>query len=271
MRIGGKAVNTDGTTGAQWPAGTLRAQQLASTFVALADTLVDDFDVLDLLAMLTERCVTVIGASAAGLMLIDQRGGLQVAAASSEAARLLELFELQASEGPCLDCCRTGLPVSEPDLNTGGDRWPAFGVEARALGFQAVQAVPMRLRGNVVGALNLFQAEPGEMQPEVLEISPALADVATIALLQERAIRRSEALAEQLQAALNSRIVLEQAKGVLVASGAVDMDHAFAALRGYARDHNHRLAELAAEVVTGRGGRTMISKILRHTPPGATP
>jgi transcriptional regulator with GAF, ATPase, and Fis domain len=250
------------------PAGSgPHEEQLMTTFVALADTLVDDFDVLDFLAMLTERSVLLLDAVAAGLMLADQRGSLQVVAASSEAARLLELFELQASEGPCLDCFRTGEPVFQAELDTADDRWPHFTQEAASLGFHAVHALPMRLRGEVIGALNLLYSQRQQESPERQRIGQALADVATIGLLQERAIRRSEALAEQLQTALNSRIVLEQAKGVLFASGAADMDHAFAALRGYARNKNRRLVELAAEVVSGGAGAVVIAAILRATPP----
>lgn len=244
-----------------------REEQLVTTFVSLADTLVDDFEVMDVLAMLAERATTLLDAATAGLMLADQRGSLQVVAASSEAARLLELFELQASEGPCLDCFTTGEPVFQAELDPAGDRWPNFTREALSLGFHAVHALPMRLRGDVIGALNLFYFEPQQESLLRQRIGQALADVATIGLLQERAIRRSEALAEQLQTALNSRIVLEQAKGVLFASGAVDMDHAFATLRAYARKENRRLVDLAAEVVSGATGSGVIATSLRSTPP----
>src|SRR5678815_3718767 len=188
--------------------------QLADVVVELADTLVDDFDVIDFLHVLTERCVQVLGISAAGLLLTDQRGTLQVVAASSERTRLLELFQLQADQGPCLDCFHTGQPVSVPDLPSAG-RWPRFTAAAAEVGFAAVHAMPMRLRSDVIGALNLFDTTPGALDEAKLRIGQALADVATIGLLQNRAIRARDAVTEQLQTALNSRILIEQAKGVL--------------------------------------------------------
>jgi GAF domain-containing protein len=159
------------------------------------------------------------------------------------------------------------VPVFQPELDPALDRWPNFTREAVSLGFRAVHALPMRLRGEVIGALNMFYSEPQQQSLSRQQIGQALADVATIGLLQERAIRRSEALAEQLQTALNSRIVLEQAKGVLFASGAIDMDHAFSTLRAYARQQNLRLADLAADVVSGAAGSGVIAAVLRSTPP----
>ncbi|MCW6003460.1 GAF domain-containing protein, partial [Micromonospora sp. CPCC 205371] len=186
--------------------------QLADVFVEMADTLVDDFDVIDFLHGLTERCVQLLGVSAAGLLLTDQRDTLQVVAASSERTRLLELFQLQTDQGPCVDCFRTGQPVSVADLTTAG-RWPRFTAAAAEVGFAAVHAVPMRLRAEVIGALNLFDATAGPLDEGKLRIGQALADVATIGLLQQRAIRRREVLTEQLETALRSRVLIEQAKG----------------------------------------------------------
>jgi len=188
--------------------------QLADVFVEMADTLVDEFDVIDFMHVLTERCVQLLGISAAGLLLTDQQGTLQVVAASSERTRLLELFQLQTDQGPCVECFHTGQPVSVADLPAAG-RWPRFTAAAADVGFAAVHAVPMRLRSEVIGALNLFNAEPGELDEDKLRIGQALADVATIGLLQQRAIRRRDALTEQLQTALNSRVLIEQAKGLL--------------------------------------------------------
>jgi transcriptional regulator with GAF, ATPase, and Fis domain len=231
--------------------GLGREQRVAAAFVTLADTMVADFDVIDFLAALTEHCVELLEVAAAGILLVDQRGALRVAAASSEAARLLEVFELEADQGPCGECCRTGQRVSEPDVTEASARWPAFAARAGAAGYRAVHALPMRLRGEVIGALNLFHGEPGELQPTQIVLAQALGDVATIGILQQRAIRERELLAEQLQTALNSRIVLEQAKGVVAERTGLDMDTAFTLLRAAARSRQRRLSDLARDVVTG--------------------
>src|ERR1700733_2225484 len=184
---------------------------LSDTFVDLADTMVAEFDVNDFLHLLTDRSVRLLGAAAAGVVLADPRGELRVAAASSEEAGLLELFQLQNDQGPCLECFRTGQPVTATDLAGPASRWPRFADAAARAGFRTVDALPMRLRDQVIGALNLFSAGVGPLGPAELRIGQALADVATIGLLQERNVRRAETLAEQLQAALNSRVVIEQA------------------------------------------------------------
>jgi GAF domain-containing protein len=224
--------------------------QLADVFVEMADTLVDDFDVIDFLHVLTERCVQLLGISAAGLLLTDGQDTLQVVAASSERTRLLELFQLQADQGPCVDCFRTGQPVSVADLPAAG-RWPRFTAAAAEVGFAAVHALPMRLRTEVIGALNLFDTKPGALDEGKLRIGQALADVATIGLLQQRAIHRRDVLNEQLQTALNTRVLIEQAKGVLAERLHLDVDDAFTVLRGGARSHNRRLSELAQAIVDG--------------------
>jgi GAF domain-containing protein len=224
--------------------------QLADVFVEMADTLVDDFDVIEFLHVLTERCVQLLGVSAAGLLLTDGQDTLQLVAASSERTRLLELFQLQTDQGPCVDCFRTGQPVSVADVPSAG-RWPRFTAAAAEVGFAAVHALPMRLRDQVIGALNLFDTNPGALDEGRLRVGQALADVATIGLLQERAIRHRDVLTEQLQNALNSRILIEQAKGVLAERLHVDMANAFVVLRGGARNQNRRLTELAQAVVDG--------------------
>jgi transcriptional regulator with GAF, ATPase, and Fis domain len=233
------------------PSGAQREARLLRAFVELADTLVDDYDVVDVLHQLTEWCVTLLGAAAAGLMLADQRGSLTVVASSTEAARLLELFQLQTDEGPCLDCVRSGEPVLVDDLSMAMGRWPNFVPQAVLQGFFSVHALPLRLRRETIGALNLFRLAPGPMPAQDLDVARALADAATIGILQERAIRRGEVLTEQLQTALNSRITIEQAKGVLAHAGHLDMDQAFQALRSYARSHSTRLSEIAHHLVTG--------------------
>lgn len=224
--------------------------QLADVFVEMADTLVDDFDLIDFLHMVTERCVQLLGISAAGLLLTDGQDTLQIVAASSERTRLLELFQLQTDQGPCVDCFRTGQPISVANLPLAG-RWPRFTAAAAEVGFAAVHALPMRLRFEVIGALNLFDVNPGALGADTLRIGQALADVATIGLLQQRAIRHRDALTEQLQSALNSRILIEQAKGVLAERLQLDMADAFTLLRSSARSHNRRLSDLAQAIVDG--------------------
>jgi len=230
--------------------GDTREARLAEAFVTLADSLVDDYDVLDLLHVLARRCVELLGAVEAGIMLADQRGGLRIAASSSETARLLELFELQVAEGPCVECFATGVASINNDLAAEHDRWPRFTERALDEGFEGVSALPLRLRGNVIGALNLFHDAPVGLDAAGAQIGQALADVATIGILQERAIRRGEVLTEQLQSALNNRIVIEQAKGMIAENSGISMDTAFSALRGHATRHRRLLSELAADVVS---------------------
>jgi Response regulator with putative antiterminator output domain len=229
----------------------MREQHLAGVFVELADTLVDDFDLIDFLYRLTVRCVDLLGVSAAGLLLADQRGALQVVAASTERTRLLELLQLQTNQGPCPECFHTGQPIAVPDLTTATARWPAFVAEALQIGFASVHAAPMRLRSEVIGALNLFDTRPGALPDDTVRLGQAMADVATIGLLQARAIDRRNTLTEQLQTALNSRILIEQAKGVLAERRQIDMEQAFTLLRTEARNANRRLSELARAVVDG--------------------
>lgn len=229
-----------------------RETLLAKTLVKLADTLVADFDVVDLLTLLADSCVDVLDVGAAGLMLAAPDGELRVMASSSEAMRVLELFEVQAQEGPCFDCYRTGQPVVNEDLATVDGRWPRFAPEALAAGFQSVHALPMRLRGTVIGALNLFHVDRGEMRRADLDAAQALADVATIAILQHRAALEAHVLSDQLNHALNSRIVIEQAKGMVAERRNLDMADSFGLLRGYARNNNRRLVDVASDLIAGR-------------------
>ena len=226
-------------------------QLLSATFVELTDTMVADFDVIDFLHVLTDRSVQLLDVSAAGLLLADPGGELRVVAASSEAARLLELFQIQNDQGPCLDCFRTGQPIAAEDLTAAGQRWPRFAPAAQQAGFAAVQALPMRLRDQVIGALNLFRVAPGPFDPVGMRIGQAMADVATISLLQERNMRHSDTLNEQLQTALNSRVVIEQAKGKLAERLGIDATEAFSILRSCARNRNRRLADLAQAFIDG--------------------
>ena len=225
-------------------------QLLSETFVELTDTMVADFDVIDFLHLLTDRSARLLDVAAVGLLLADPRGELRVVAASSEAARLLELLQLKATRAPAWTASgpgrRSPRPTSAPTSAGRSSR------SARQLaGFGAVQALPMRLRDQVIGALNLFRDAPGGFDPDDVRVGQALADVATIGLLHERSIRRSDALNEQLQSALNSRVVIEQAKGKLAERLGLDMSEAFAVLRDHARSSNRRLSEVARAFVNG--------------------
>ncbi len=228
----------------------MREQRLAEVFVELADTLVEEFDVVDFLQTLTERCVELIDTDAAGLMLDDQRGRLQVVAYTDESARLLELFELQKAEGPCLDCFATGRAIANVDLAASGSRWPVFTEAALGSGFAYSHALPLRLRRQVVGALNLFTVERTELTGDHLAVAQGMADIATIGLLHERALRDQVVLAEQLQTALHSRIVIEQAKGVLSARAGIGVSEAFTWMRTHARRTGQPLTAVAEAVVT---------------------
>jgi len=226
---------------------------LAQTFVQLADTMVEDFDVIDLLTVLVTRCVDLIDADAAGILLTDHDGVLTVVATSSEQVRLLELFQIQNEEGPCHECLRTGRPVVAADLRE-ANRWPAFSREALEGGYLAVFALPLRLRDRVIGALNLFLSRVTTPREADLLVAQALADVATIAILHDAAMREARTVTVQLQGALNSRIAIEQAKGIVAERMGVDMDGAFGWLRSYARAHNRALSLVAADVVAGTLG-----------------
>lgn len=226
-----------------------REELLAETFVELADTLVDDFDVIELLTMLSDRCVELVEASATGILLADVYGTLQVVAASDERTALLELFQIQNEEGPCFDAFHSGKAVIHDDLGA-QNPWPRFASMAVKAGLPSVHAFPMRLRNTVVGTLNLFNAEAGALSDADVALAQALAHAATIALLQNRAASDSHQLTAQLQGALNSRVTIEQAKGVIAERAGVGMDEAFRRLRSYARDRNQKLTDVAAAVAT---------------------
>ena len=224
--------------------------RLAERFVSLADTLVDDYDVVELLDNLVTSSVELLDVTAAGLLLLDGSGTLHPMASSNEDARLLELFQLQNEEGPCLESVRTGDVVNVPDLNETLERWPRFSPAALDRGFRSVHAVPLRLREDRIGGLNLFSDTQSPLSDEDHRVVQALADVATIAILQQRSLSVAGLLAEQLQNALNSRIVIEQAKGVLAESGNLEMGDSFEALRAHARSTNQRLSDVAQQLVT---------------------
>jgi GAF domain-containing protein len=225
--------------------------RLATTFVELADSLVEDFDVIDLMVLLTERCVELLGANAAGLLLADPQGTLHLMAATSEALETVELFQIQSDEGLCRDCFHLGETVSTLNLADEGARWPSFAPVAADAGFRAAHAFPLRLRGQVLGALNLFRTEPVALSELDIATAQALADVATIAVLQSRAAEDAQVVADQLQDALNTRVSIEQAKGIVAEGLACTTDEAFRQLRRHARDHSERLGEVAQQVIDG--------------------
>lgn len=228
-----------------------REQRLVAMFVELADTLVEDFDVVELLATLTERIVEIGLATQAGILLVDEAGTLRFVAASNEQTHLLELFQLQSRDGPCQDGFRTGVPVAVPQLAAERDRWPWFAPKALSTGFVAVDAVPLRLRDSVLGALNLFHAQPASLDEDSLAVAQALADVATIGIVQQRALHRAHLVEVQLQHALHSRITIEQAKGIIFEQASVSMWDAFTLLRTYSRYTDVKLIEVARRIVDG--------------------
>ncbi len=228
-----------------------REQRLADTFVELADTLVEGFDLMEFLYTLVERCTEFLDVTAVGLMFGDEQGRLRVAASSNEGTRLLELFQLQAGEGPCLECYRSGKPVEEPDMAQARARWPLFAPEAVRAGFRTVHALPMRLRERTVGSLNLFHVNAEALPPAATRLAQSLIDVATIGLIQVHGGQRSDVLLDRLQLALLTRVVIEQAKGVMAERRGITPDEAFTLLRSHARASELRLTELAYAVIEG--------------------
>ncbi|WP_110207268.1 GAF and ANTAR domain-containing protein [Nocardioides daejeonensis] len=224
-------------------------QRLTRVFVELADTLVDEFDALDFLSTLTERSVELLNADAAGVILIDRHSVLHVVASTTDQAQLLELLELQNDEGPCLDCLQTGRPVINVGAEQTRSRWPRFSEALSDVGFQSAHAIPLRLRDSVLGAMNLFCSSDSRLSDVDAAVGQALADIATIGLLQERAARQSGLIAEQLQLALNNRVLIEQAKGVLMASADLDVDRAFQLMRDYSRRNSQAVKDVARRVV----------------------
>ena len=230
-----------------------REQQLTEVFVEVADSLIDDFDLIDFLQQLSVRCMELLDVAAVGILLADAHDHLQVLAASDEHTRLLELLALQHDQGPCVDCYRSGTPRTNINLHdartTGG--WPQFAAAAKATGFVSANTIPLRLRGRVIGVLGLFQTDPDPLSPEDITLAQALADVATIAILQQRTLAQSEMERGQLQYALSSRIVLEQVKGILAERWHLSVDDAFAAFRTYARSTHQHLADLGRQIADG--------------------
>jgi len=243
-----------------------REQDLLEAFVEFADTFVADYDVVEFLHRLAERCVELVAVSEAGIMLADADGTLHYVASSSERMHFIEIFELQHDQGPCLDAYRTGVAVHSGTAEDANTRWPDFARHAREVGFQSVTAVPMRLRADVIGALNLFSTTPELLSTEDQHVAQALADIATIGILQERALHDGHIVLSQLQGALESRVVIEQAKGIVAEHDHVSVDDAFRLLRGYARTHNRLLRQTAEQIINGTLDADALTAPTRNQP-----
>jgi transcriptional regulator with GAF, ATPase, and Fis domain len=226
-----------------------REARLLQTFAMLADTLVDDYDVVDLLQSLVDACQNLLHTTAAGILLADGGGELELVASTSEASRIVEIMQLGAHDGPCIECYRSGVAVSVPSIADVPEQWSAFRDSALEQGFASAEAIPLRLRDSTIGTLNLLRSEPGTADESDMVAARAFADVATIGILHERTLRQSEVLSEQLQLALNSRVVIEQAKGVVSFTNDVPVDEAFDLIRAYARQHQLPLRDVAARLV----------------------
>ncbi|MDR6573698.1 transcriptional regulator with GAF, ATPase, and Fis domain [Curtobacterium sp. 320] len=229
-----------------------REHRLVDTFVALTDILVDDYDVVELLQNLVDSVVDIFDASAAGILLVNQSQELEVLASTSDRSSFLGLLQLDAGEGPCVECFATGRPVSVRDHAEMERRWPTFAAASAESGYASVHAIPMRLRDTTLGSLNLFRESEGALNRDDALAAQALTDVATISILQQRSLEHANLAQQQLQRALDSRIVIEQAKGFLAQTHQIDMDQAFAKLRTHARSNQELLADVARAVVERR-------------------
>jgi hypothetical protein len=237
------------------------AVRLAEVFVEVADTRDEEFDLGAYLKLVTVRAAEVAASDAAGVLLADHQDQLRFVAGSDEATTMLELFQVQHEEGPCLDCYRAGEPVVNTNLAEATDRWPRFAPFAVAAGYQSVHAVPLRRPDDVtVGAMSLLDTTASRLEGDDIQIVQALAAVATIRLLQERTIHGAQVLTDQLQTALKSRIAIEQAKGAVAQVLGISVDDAFTLMRGYARHHHQRLSDLAQALVDRPADITLLSR-----------
>ncbi|MCL2534898.1 MAG: GAF and ANTAR domain-containing protein [Nocardiaceae bacterium] len=226
-------------------------RRLVHVFEELADALVPGFDTVDFLRTLTDRTVELVAIDAAGILLADERGHLSSVASTTEPVHTLEQLEIANARGPCYDCFTTGRPIFNLGHDAASARWPRFQHLSGEIGFGAVHAVPLQLGDQVIGSLNMFCVAPGSLPAEDLDTSRALARIATIGLLHKRAAHSAQEEAAQLRQALTSRIIIEQAKGMLAESAGCTPAVAFEALRHYARTHGRPLHDVAAEVVDG--------------------
>ncbi len=239
---------------------TSRDRAIIHSLVEIADNLVDQFDVVELLTGLTDRCVNVLGFSAAGVMLASPTGELRLIASSSEAMQVVELFELQANEGPCLDAFHNAERVEQVNLENAKERWPRFTKVAHEAGFRSVFALPLRLRDITIGSLNIFSVDESQVDESDAMVAQGFADLATISILQYGAANEIRNVNEQLSHALENRIAIEQAKGVVSERAGIEMAEAFSRLRSYARAHRLPLVEVAQAAIDGTLEATAWSK-----------
>ena len=238
-----------------------REAEIADAFVTMASTLAKGYDVIDLLDELVSVSAQLLDVQSAGLLLADAQGTLHVMAASSAETLELEAVQLQRDDGPCLDCYHAGTPVTVPDLDAEDDRWPRFAPAARAAGFVSVHAVPMRLQARVLGTLGLFGTRVGTLNDADHKLAQALADVASVSLVNEKASDDADLINQQLQHALDSRVAIEQAKGIIAQALSLDMTDAFALLRGYARNNQTPINQVAQALAD----RSLKATALNHS------
>ena len=242
-----------------------REERIVRTFVELTDTMVDHFDVVEFLHRLAQRSLELMDCAEVGLLLASATGNLQVMASSSERAEALELLQSCNEEGPCYECFQYSRLVFSEDLAADRDRWPTFAPAALAIGINSAHAIPMRVRNHTIGVLSLFRSETGPLPERDVPLGQGMADIAAVALIQERAMRETHGVVQQLQGALNSRVLIEQAKGVLAERGNVSVDVAFASIRRYARAHNRRLSDVARDVIDGHLDPTAVAELSPDT------
>ena len=228
-----------------------REQQLVDTFLSLADSLTDRFDVVDVLDTLAERCAALLSATGVGVLIENARGSLEVVASSGHKSELLEIMQLAFDEGPCIEAYHSGNVVLIEEIEEIADQWPKFAAAAKSLGFRSVYAMPMRLRDTTIGSLNMFRMTTGPVDPADAAVARAFTEVATITILQQRSLTEAALVREQLETALASRIVIEQAKGIIASTHGVDMEAAFGYIRNRARSTKTPLSDIARAIVEG--------------------
>ncbi|MGW0903191.1 ANTAR domain-containing protein [Streptomyces sp. NPDC002853] len=226
-----------------------REQHIARTFVELADTLVEDFDVIDFLHQMTVRCQELLDVTDAAVFLAHPNLNLHSPAPCDPSPALQDVVDAACRQGPAVDAHRTTRPVASLRLVDAAARWPQFTPHLLNAGYTLATALPMRLRQDNIGSLLLLHTGDRALNPDDLALAQALADAATIGLIQARTIRQQHTVNEQLHGALQSRIIIEQAKGVLAARSNVTLNQAFDVLRRYARQHRILLSRVARDVI----------------------
>ena len=228
-----------------------REKLTTAAFIEVANALASDYDVGEFLHMLVGRCSEALNSDAVSVLLEAQEGTLQLAAATSERMRELEDLEIRLGQGPCVETYRQGAPVSAGDMRKEQDRWPATAPKAMEIGLLAVNAFPLKVDGDSVGAFNVYREAAGALSDEELRLTQAFADVATVGILRDRKVSEAERRAEQLQGALDSRVLIEQAKGVLAERQGISTELAFDMIRRYARNHHRKLRGVCQQIIAG--------------------